>query len=137
MSVDQGEHSFNVEVLVSGETLPGYAADEALSAGEPVALTGDYEVSAATDGGPAFGVAAYDVAEGEEVPVIAGDGQNEVRIEVSEAVEGGDELTPDGLGTVRQTVEADPDITLAIANEGASAGEIVEARMTIQSGVTA
>ena len=137
MSVDQGEHSFEVEVLVSGETLPGYAAGEALSAAEPVALTGDYEVSAATDGGPAFGVAAYDVASGEEVPVIAGDGQNEVRVEVSEAVDAGDELTPDGLGTVRQTVEEDPDVTLAIANEPAASGELVEARMIMQSGVTA
>ena len=135
MSVDQGEHSFEVEVLVSGETLPGYAAGEALSAGEPVALTGDYEVSAATDGGPAFGVAAYDVADGEEVPVIAGDGQNEVRIEVSEAVTAGDELTPDGLGTLKHAADADE--ALALANEGAASGEIVEARMIIQSGVTA
>ena len=135
MSVDQGEHSFEVEVLVSGETLPGYAAGEALSAGEPVAITGDYEVSAATDGGPAFGVAAYDVADGEEVPVIAADGQNEVRIEVSEAVEAGDELAPDDLGTFKHAADADE--TLALANEGAASGEIVEARMTAQSGVTA
>ena len=131
----QGEHTFEVEVLVSGETLPGYAADEALSAGEPVAITGDYEVSAATDGGPAFGVAAYDVADGEEVPVIAGDGQNEVRIEVSEAVEAGDELAPDDLGTFKHA--ADGDEPLALANEGAASGEIVEARMITQSGVTA
>ena len=128
----QGEHTFEVEVLVSGETLPGYAAGEALSAGEPVAITGDYEVSSATDGGPAFGVAAYDVADGEEVPVIAGDGQNEVRIEVSEAVTAGDELAPDGLGTFKHAADADE--TLALANEGASAGEIVEARMIMQSG---
>ena len=133
----QGEHTFEQEVLISGETLPGYAADGALSAGEPVALTGNYEVSSATDGGPSFGVAAYDVADGEEVPVIAGDGQNEVRVEVSEAVDAGDELTPDGLGTVRQTVEEDADVTLAIANEDAASGEIVEARMVKQSGVTA
>ena len=131
----QGEHTFEVEVLVSGETLPGYAADEALSAGEPVAITGDYEVSAATDGGPAFGVAAYDVADGEEVPVIAGDGQNEVRIEVSEAVDAGDELAPDDLGTFKHA--ADGDEPLALANEGAASGEIVEARMITQSGVTA
>ena len=45
MSQTQGEHTFEVEVLISGETLPGYTAGEALSAGEPVALTGDYEVA--------------------------------------------------------------------------------------------
>ena len=45
MSIEQGEHTFEIEVLVSGETLPGYAAGEALSAGEPVAITGNYEVS--------------------------------------------------------------------------------------------
>ena len=54
----QGEHTFEVEVLISGETLPGYAAGEALSAGEPVEIPGDYEVSSAEDGGPLFGVAA-------------------------------------------------------------------------------
>ena len=133
----QGEHTFEVEVLISGETLPGYTAGEALSAGDPVAITGDYEVTSASDGGPAFGVVAYDVADGEEVPVIAGDGQNEVRIEASETVTAGDELTPDAVGTFKQTVEADGDETLAIANDGASAGEIVEARMVKQSGVTA
>ena len=47
MSIEQGEHTFEVEVLISGETLPGYAAGEALSAGEPVEITGDYEVSSA------------------------------------------------------------------------------------------
>ena len=46
----QGEHTFEVEVLISGDTLPGYAAGEALSAGEPVEITGDYEVSSAEDG---------------------------------------------------------------------------------------
>jgi len=135
MSIEQGEHTFEVEVLVSGETLPGYSADGALSAGEPVAITGDYEVSAATDGGPAMGVAAYDVADGEEVPVIAGDGQNEVRIEVSEAVSAGDELAPDDLGTFKHA--AADDETLALANEDAASGEIVEARMIAQSGEVA
>ena len=135
MSQTQGEHTFEVEVLISGETLPGYTAGEALSAGEPVALTGDYEVTAASDGGPAFGVVAYDVADGEEVPVIAGDGQNEVRIEVSETVTAGDELAPDGLGTFKHA--AADDETLALANDGASSGEIVEARMIMQSGEVA
>ena len=75
------------------------------------------------------------MADGEEVPVIAGDGQNEVRVEVSEAVEAGDELAADGLGTLKHAADADE--TLALANEGAASGEIVEARMIMQSGVTA
>lgn len=133
----QGEHSFEIEVLISGEAISGYTAGEALSAGEPVALTGDYTVTAATDGGPAFGLVAYDVASGEEVSIITCDGNNEANIEVSEAVNAGEELTPDGLGTVRQTVGADPDVSLAIANNSASAGEVVEARLVEQSGVTA
>jgi len=135
MSIEQGEHTFEIEVLVSGETLPGYAAGEALSAGEPVEITGNYEVSSAEDGGPLFGVAAYDVAEGEEVPVIAGDGQNEVRIEVSEAIDAGDELTADGLGTFKQAEEGEG--KFAIANESAGAGEIVEARAVGQNGTEA
>ena len=135
MSIEQGEHTFEVEVLISGDTLPGYAAGEALSAGEPVEITGDYEVSSAEDGGPLFGVAAYDVAEGEEVPVIAGDGQNEIRVEVSEVIEAGDELTADGLGTFKQAGAGDG--KFAIANEDAASGEIVEARAVGQNGTEA
>lgn len=136
-TTNQGEHSFEIEVLISGEAISGYSAGEDLVAGEPVALTGDYEVTAATDGGPAFGVAAYDVASGEQVPIITGDGDNEVRLETSEILSAGDEICPDGLGTVRQVVDADPDITLGVVNSGAAAGEVAEVRLTEQSGVTA
>lgn len=134
----QGEHSFDIEVLVSGDAISGYSAGEALTAGQPVTVTGDYEVTGATEGGPAFGIAAFDVASGEQVPIIVADGANEVRIEVSEAVAAGDELTPDASGTFKQRVDANPEFTLAIANQGsAGSGEVVEARLTNQTGVSA
>jgi len=137
MSTTQGEHTFDVEVLISGEAMEGFSAGEDINQGEPVVRSGDYEVSTASDGGPAMGVALYDVASGEEVAIAAADGDSEVRLETSETLSANAEITPDGLGTVRQTVEADPDITLGICNDGAAAGEIVEAQLTQQSGDTA
>ena len=133
MSVEQGEHTFDVDVLISGEELRGYTAGEDLEQGEPVAITGDYEVSGAEDGGPAIGVAVYGVVEGEEV-TIAGD-DCEVRIETSEAIDAGDALTPDGLGTVKQG--DDTEEILAVANTGAGSGELVEAYISAATGVEA
>lgn len=130
----QGEHTFDIEVLISGEAIPGYTASEDLSAGEPVEITGDYEVSSAAEGGPAIGVVAYDVSSGEEVAIIAADGQNEARLEVSATITAGNALTPDGLGTFEQAVAADSDQEFAIANNGASSGEVVEARLVSQQG---
>ena len=133
----QGEHVFDLEILVSGEAVKSFTATEALSAGEPVVVEGDRELSAAPDGGPATAVCGYDVSEGEETPAVFANGDNEVMVVVSEAVDDNAELTPDGLGTLRQTVEADDDLTLGITNEPAAAGEAVEIRLTEQSGVTA
>jgi hypothetical protein len=137
MSVTQGEHSFDVEVLVSGEEIRGYTAGEDLEAGDTLAITGNFEVTVATDGGPSIGVAAYDVASGEEVPVLGDD--CEVRIEVSEAVSAGDALVPDGLGTVRQAVsgQTPPEQPLAVANEDAGSGELVQAYISASTGVIA
>jgi hypothetical protein len=133
----QGEHEFDVEVLVSGEEIRGYTAGEALQAGDTVAITGDLEVTVATDGGPSIGVAAYDVAQGEEVPVLGDD--CEVRVEVSEAVNAGDALVPDGLGTVRQALsgQTPPEQPLAVANESGGSGELIQAYISASTGVLA
>lgn len=135
MSVTDPEHSFGESVVISGDELRGYTAGEDLAQGEPVAITGDYEVTGAASGGPAIGLATTSVTAGEEL-TIAGD-DCEVRVETSEAVNAGVELTPDGLGTVRQTVEADPDVSFAVTNESAGSGELVEAYISVTSGVTA
>lgn len=132
----QGEHTFPVEVLISGEELRGYTAGEALTAGEPVGISGDYEVSgSAADGGDFLGVALYDVASGEEV-AIGGD-DCEVRVEVSEAVSAGDELSPDGLGTFETVATSAAASGVAIAQEGAASGEVVEAYIFAVQGATA
>jgi hypothetical protein len=122
-----------VEVLVSGEEIRGYSAGEALQAGDTVAITGDLEVTVATEGGPSIGVAAYDVAAGEEVPVLGDD--CEVRIEVSEAVSAGDALVPDGIGTVRQALSGEQ--PLAVANESGGSGELIQAYISASTGVIA
>ena len=132
----QGEHTFDVEVLISGEEIRGYTAGEALSAGEPVYLSGDMEVSASSAGeGEFFGVALHDVASGEEVP-LAGD-DCEVRIEVSEAVTANEELLPDGLGTFESVATSAGSNGVAIVQKGVSAGEVCEAYIFAVQGATA
>jgi len=135
MSITQGEHTFESEVHVSGDNWDSYAVSEDVSAREPVAQSGNYEVELSTDAGPFTGVAAYNVSSGEEVPVIKRD--CEVRIEVSEAISAGDALVPDGLGTFRQAVGADSEVGVAIANEDISSGEVGEVEIIGALGVTA
>jgi len=122
----QGEHSFPIETLVSGEKIQGFTAGEDLTVGEPVDLTGDFEVSASTAGGDSFrGVVLYDVASGEPVALAADD--CEVRIEVSETVSADDELVPDGVGTFETVATSGASNGVAIAQEGGASGEVVEA----------
>lgn len=132
---DQGEHQFAQDILISGEELRGYTAAEDLTRGEPVMITGDYEVSSATDGGPFVGIVLYTVAEGEEV-AIAGD-DCEVRLEVSEAVGAGDALVPDGAGAFRQAVDADGESGNAVTNVDIGAGEFGQAYIFATTGATA
>ena len=130
------EHTFAEDVLISGENIDDYTAGEALTARTPVAQTGNYTVTESSAGGEFTGVVAYDVASGEEVAVIKRD--CEVRVEVSEAVDAGDALSPAGSGQFAQAVSADGDSEVLIANEDASGtGELVEAEIVAAVGVTA
>jgi hypothetical protein len=136
MSVDQGEHSFPIEVLISGEEIRGYSAASALTAGEPVGISGNYEVDASSAGGGDFvGVALYDVASGEEI-ALAGD-DCEVRVEVSEAVSANDEIVPDGAGTFETVATSGASEGVGIVQDGASAGEVAEVYLFAVQGATA
>lgn len=132
----QGEHSFDVEILVSGEEIRGYTAGEDLTAGEPVGISGDMEVSASAAGeGDFVGVVLYDVANGEEV-ALAGD-DCEVRIPVSETVTAGDELLPDGAGEFETVATSTGSSGVALVQQGASASELAEAYIFAVQGATA
>lgn len=132
----QGEHSFDIEVLISGEEIRGYTAGEDLSAGEPVGISGDNEVSASAAGeGDFIGVVLYDVANGEEV-ALAGD-DCEVRIPVSETVTAGEELLPDGAGEFESVATSTGSNGVAIVQNGASASEVAEAYIYAVQGATA
>jgi hypothetical protein len=136
MSVDQGEHSFPIEVLVSGEELRGYSAASDLTAGEPVGISGDNEVDASSAGGGDFiGVNLYDVSSGEEA-ALAGD-DCEVRVEVSEQVTAGDEIVPDGAGTFETVATSGATEGVALVQDGAAAGEVAEAYVFAVQGATA
>lgn len=121
MSFTNGEHTFEDSVLISGRELRGYTAASALTAGEPVGISGDFEVdSSSADGGDFIGVVLYDVAAGEEV-AIAGD-DCEVRITASEAVSPGDELLPDGTGKFETVATSGGSAGVALA-ESPAAGD--------------
>lgn len=123
---EAGEHTFSDDILISGEELRGYTAGEELTRGEPVEITGDYEVGPAVE---AFaGLALYSVAAGEEV-AIAGD-DCEVRLEAAEPVEAGDALAVDGAGGFEVAVDAAD--AVAVANEGGEGW--IEAYLTGTSG---
>lgn len=132
----QGEHSFPIETLISGEEIRGYTAGEDLTVGEPVGISGDYTVSASAAGeGDFIGVVLYDVASGEEV-ALAGD-DCEVRIPVSETVTAGEELLPDGAGEFESVATSGGSTGVAIVQEGASASELAEAYIYAVQGATA
>lgn len=136
MSQTQGEHTFEIEVLLSGENVNSYTAGEDLTAGEPVGISGDYTVSASSAGGGDFiGVVAYDVASGEEVAVIERD--CEVHAEVSEAVTAGDLVVPDGVGTFETVATSTASAGVAIVQDGAAAGELAELSIFSVQGATA
>ena len=136
MSTQQGEHSFDIEVLVSGEEIRGYTAGEDLTAGEPVGISGDMEVSSSAAGeGDFVGVVLYDVASGEEV-ALAGD-DCEVRIPVSESVTAGEELLPDGAGEFESVATSAGSSGVALVQQGAGATELAEAYIYAVQGATA
>lgn len=126
---DQGEHTFNSDLLISGEEIRGYTAGEDLSRGEPVAVTGDYEVTSASAGGAFIGIVLYDVSEGEEV-ALAGD-DCEVRVELSAALTAGDAITPDGTGAFNHAADGED---VGILNAGGNDGEWVEAYLYRSAG---
>ena len=130
------EHNFAEGVLISGENIDSYTAGEALSARTPVKISGNYQVTEpAADGDGFTGVAAYDVADGEEVAIIKRD--CEVRIEVSEAVTAGDELVPDGSGAFETVATSGASAGFLVANEDAGSGELCEAEIIAAGGATA
>lgn len=136
MSTQQGEHSFEIETLVSGEEIRYYNAGEALNAGEPVGISGDMEVSGSAAGeGDFIGVALYDVASGEEV-AVAGD-DCEVRVPVSEAVTAGEELLPDGAGEFESVATSTGASGVGIVQQGAGATELAEVYLYAVQGATA
>ena len=134
--VTQGEHTFETDILVSGEELRGYSAGEALNRAEPVGISGDFEVSSSSAGGGDFiGVVMYDVASGEEV-AIAGD-DCEVYVEVSEAVSAGDEIVPDGNGSFETVATSGASSGVAVANESIGSGEYGRVYIGAVQGATA
>lgn len=125
----EGEHTFPDDLLVEGEKLRSYTAGEELTRGEPVEITGDYEVSAST--GDAFnGIVMYSAAAGKQVPVAEDD--DTVKLEISAAISSGDALTSQGDGTFAQT--GDGETQHAIAKQDGGDGDWIDATVTAVEG---
>ena len=67
------EHDFGEDVLKAGEKLRSFTADGDIDQREPVKVNGAFQVTDADDGDAIIGVAAYDVAGGQEVDVAMDD----------------------------------------------------------------
>ncbi len=130
------EHSFGTERLISGEELRAYNAASDLVAGEPVGVSGDYEVDSSAAGeGDFIGVVLYDVATGDEA-AIAGD-DCEVRVPVSEAVSPGDELLPDGAGGFETVATSAGSSGVALVQSGTGGAGTAQVYIFAVQGATA
>ena len=130
MSVTEPEHDFGEDVVISGEKLRGFTADETVEQHDIVQITGDYEVSLAGEGEHALGAASFDRADGQEVSVAADD--CEVRVIADDAIDAGMAVTPSGDGGVQEA--EDGDVKLGIALTGAGAEDIVQVYLTNAEG---
>ena len=130
------EHSFGTERLISGDAIRGYTAASDLVGGEPVGVSGSYEVDASGAGeGDFIGVVLYDVTAGEE-PAIANEGC-EVRVPVSEAVDPGDELLPDGSAEFETVATSGGSTGVAVVLEGTGGAGTAEVFIYGTQGATA
>ena len=120
------EHNFTEDVLKSGEALDGFTADGAISARKAVTVNGDKQVTQVSSAGSSMrGVAVYDVAAGEELPVAA-DGC-EVLVEVGgSGATAGNPATTDADGNfVDAGGDTSGDLVVGTFDEGGSDGDLV------------
>ena len=130
------EYTFEEDVLVSGEAIEAFSAASDLTIREPVGISGDNTVDASAAGeGDFYGVVLYDVASGEEVPVIKRD--CEVRVPVSEATTAGDELLPDGAAEFETVATSAGSNGVAIVSSGTAGSGTADVEIVSAQGATA
>ena len=123
------EHDFGEDVLIAGEKLRSFTADSDIDAHQAVTINGNFTVDVADVGGAAIGVAAYDVASGQETDVVMDD--CEVRVIADGAVTAGDSLEV-GTGGNFSTLDTGEEIALAL--EDAGDGDVFQAYITRATG---
>lgn len=119
------EHDFAEDVLIAGDALRSFTADGSISQRKAVDINGDYQATqVGTAGDPVYGVALYDVADGEEVDVAV-DGA-EVRVEAGGSVTAGSAAAVDTDGNfVDAGGDTSGDNVVGVFLEGGSDGDIV------------
>lgn len=127
--MSESEHGFGNDVLIAGEKLRSFTANEAIDQHQAVKLTGDFSVNVAGAGEAIFGVAAYDVADGQELDVIMDD--CEVNVVSGDVIAAGAELEVDADGNF---VPLDAGIKAGVALESAGDGDVFQAYLTDAGG---
>jgi hypothetical protein len=124
MSISNGEHTFAQDVLEAGDAIRSFTADGSISLRKAVDINGDNQVTqVGTAGNPVYGVALYDVEDGEEI-AVAVDGC-EVRVEAGGAVTAGNAVAVDTDGNfVDAGGDTSGDNVVGTALEGATDGDI-------------
>lgn len=123
------EHDFGEDVLKAGEKLRSFTAGGAIDQRQAVTITNNFEVNVADAGGPAVGVAAYDVAEGQETDVVMDD--CEVMVEADGAIGAGANVE---VGTGGAFRALDTGEKVGIALEAAADGELFQMYITDAEG---
>ena len=123
------EHDFGEDVLIAGEKLRSFTADSDIDAHQAVTINGNFTVDVTDAGGAAIGVAAYDVASGEELDVVMDD--CEVRVIADGGIDAGDNLEVGADGNFREFNSGEK---IGIALEDAGDGDVFQAYLTDAEG---
>ncbi len=130
------EHDFQTDVLKVGDSVRSQTADGVVNQRKAVDINGEFQVTQVSSAGAAtYGVALYDVADGEEV-AIAIDGC-EVDIEAGGSVSAGDAATTDASGNfVTAGGDGSGDDVAGIFLESGGSGDIVTLYIDSTAGVS-
>jgi len=113
---DKQPEKDTLPVLISGDDIYSFTAGESLKAAEAVKHVGDYTVGPCDDIDEFYGLALYDVGEGEDVAVV--EAPAEARVAVSDYVEPGDGVELKNSTALERSENHQRAIVLAHADAG-------------------
>ena len=120
------EHNFQTDVLKSGDAILSFVADGSISARKGVDINGDNQITqVGTAGNPVFGVALYDVADGEQVAIAVDGCEVDVEVGGSGATAGNAAAVDTDGNFVDAGGDTSGDNVVGTFTEGGSDGDII------------